>query len=49
MKTCPTCKTQIAPNANPCPNCGHKFTTVSGVFIAIIVGLVIGGFLFFRR
>lgn len=49
MKTCPSCKTEIADSANPCPKCGHKFTTFGGVIVAIILGVLIGGFLFFRR
>lgn len=42
MKTCPSCKTEVAHNARACPKCGHTFTTGSGIFIAIIIGLLLG-------
>ncbi len=44
MKTCPTCKKQIDDGARTCPNCGKRFTTVGGVFIAVLIGLILGGF-----
>jgi len=49
MKTCPTCKKQIDEGARTCPNCGKTFTTSSGIFWAILIGLLLGGFFFIRR
>lgn len=49
MKTCPTCKKQIADDARTCPHCGKQFTTLGGVFIAILIGLLLGGFFLIRR
>ncbi len=49
MKTCPNCKTQLDSGARTCPKCGKTFTTFGGVLIAVIVGLVIAGFLFSSR
>jgi RNA polymerase subunit RPABC4/transcription elongation factor Spt4 len=43
MKTCPTCKSQIDSGASTCPKCGRQFTTLGGIFIAVIVALIIGG------
>jgi RNA polymerase subunit RPABC4/transcription elongation factor Spt4 len=45
MKTCPSCKTELADNASSCPKCGHKFTTDSGVAIAVVLGIIGGGLL----
>jgi RNA polymerase subunit RPABC4/transcription elongation factor Spt4 len=45
MKTCPTCKVELADNAKTCPKCGHVFTTESGVAVAVVIGVIAGGFL----
>ena len=42
MKTCPTCKKQIDDSARTCPNCGKTFTNSSGVFLAVILGVILG-------
>lgn len=43
MKNCPSCNNQCAPNARTCPKCGHTFTNAGGVFLAIVLGLIVGG------
>jgi predicted amidophosphoribosyltransferase len=48
MKTCPTCQKEIDDGARTCPGCGKSFTTFGGVFIAILIGLILGGFFFLR-
>lgn len=45
MKTCPSCQKEVADNAKACPSCGHAFTTGSGVAIAVVIGIIAGGFL----
>lgn len=45
MKPCPNCKTEIADNAGTCPKCGHRMPTGAGVVLAILIGLIGGGFL----
>lgn len=49
MKACPSCKKQIADDANPCPHCGKKFQTLGGIVVAILIGLLLGGFFFASR
>lgn len=49
MKRCPVCTKEIAKGARTCPHCGKTFTTFGGVFIAILLGLLLGGFFVFRR
>lgn len=48
MKTCPTCQKQIDDDARTCPGCGKTFTTSGGVFIAIVIGLILGGACLFK-
>jgi predicted amidophosphoribosyltransferase len=48
MTLCPTCKKEIASGARTCPNCGKTFTTSGGIFIAILIGLLLGGFFLMR-
>jgi len=47
-KVCPDCGRSVASNARTCPNCGHTFTTIGGVFIAVILALAIGGCIIIR-
>lgn len=49
MSRCPTCAKPIARGARNCPHCGRTFTTFGGIFLAIVVGVVIGWFVIFRR
>ena len=49
MKTCPSCKTDCADNARTCPKCGNTFTTIGGVFVAVIIGLILAGAFFGLR
>lgn len=49
MKTCPTCKTQLDNGARKCPKCGKTFTTIGGVFVAVIIGLILAGAFFGSR
>ena len=49
MKTCPNCQTQLDDGARTCPKCGKKFTTASSIAIAVIIGLLLGGFFFASR
>lgn len=49
MKSCPSCKGQVAKNAGKCPHCGHDFgmeTAAScfGVTFAVIVVCVVLAF-----
>lgn len=48
-KACPACKKIVAENARTCPNCGHTFTTAGGIFVAIVIGLIIGGCVFMQN
>lgn len=49
MKTCPTCGKELDSGARTCPGCGKRFTTFGGVIVAIIIGLILAGFLGFFR
>ena len=49
MKFCPVCEKEIARGARTCPQCGKTFTTFGGMFIAIILGLLLGGYFLLRR
>jgi predicted amidophosphoribosyltransferase len=49
MRFCPTCKAEIANGARTCPHCGKTFTTSGGIFFAILLGLLLGGFFLLRR
>ena len=49
MKTCPNCKSQLDDGARTCPKCGKTFTTASGIFWAVIVGLLLAGLFFGSR
>lgn len=48
LKPCPTCGKEIAKSARTCPHCGKSFTTAGGVFWAIVVGLILGGFFMWK-
>lgn len=45
LKPCPACGKEIFKGARTCPQCGKKFTTWSSLILALIIGLVIAGFL----
>jgi hypothetical protein len=38
---CPDCGHQVSHTARRCPNCGKTFTTMGGVIVAIIIGVII--------
>lgn len=40
---CKACGKPIWKKARTCPHCGRVYTTGSGVFIAIVIGLLIAG------
>jgi uncharacterized protein (DUF983 family) len=42
LKPCPDCGNGVSHSARRCPQCGHKFTTATGFFAAMIIGLIIG-------
>jgi uncharacterized OB-fold protein len=52
MKTlinCKACAREISPNAASCPHCGEKLKveqSATGLLAAIIIALIIGGFLY---
>jgi predicted amidophosphoribosyltransferase len=48
MKKCEVCHEPMASGARTCPHCGKTYTNLSGVVIAVIVGLIIGGAVFIR-
>jgi hypothetical protein len=41
MKPCKTCGHMIAKNARVCPNCGHKYSRVSGCFAYVLIFIVV--------
>jgi len=41
MKPCKTCGHMIANNARVCPNCGRKYSRISGCFAFVIIFLVV--------
>lgn len=43
LKTCGECGKQMADGARTCPHCGKTYTTLSGVIIAVIIGLILAG------
>jgi len=45
MVDCGTCHKRMARGARTCPHCGKTYTNASGIFIAIIVGLIVGGWM----
>lgn len=45
---CPSCGTKISRSARECPRCGKPRTTWTGVIVAVIVGLIVGGFVLSR-
>lgn len=49
LKSCPACHRQIAKDTRTCPHCGKTFTTAGGVFVALLIGLILGGFFYFGR
>lgn len=44
LQKCPSCGKPMASNARTCPHCGHTQTTFAGIIIAIVIGLILGGF-----
>lgn len=48
LKKCEACGKPMAKGARTCPHCGKTHTTLGGIFIAIIIGLILAGFLFKR-
>lgn len=48
LKTCAACGKEMAAGARTCPHCGKTYTTIGGIFIAIIIGLIIAGVAIFR-
>lgn len=42
---CGTCHKPMAKGARTCPHCGKTYTNASGILIAIIVGLIVGGWM----
>ena len=43
MKTCPSCKAQIASNARTCPKCGRQFThPLLWVLVAVLALIAVG-------
>ena len=49
LKPCDECGKQMAEDARTCPHCGKTYTTGSGIFIAILIGLILGGFFLASR
>lgn len=45
MKPCPNCKAELADNAAACPQCGQRMSTASSLGAAVIIGVIVGGFL----
>ena len=41
LKACKACHKMIARDARTCPHCGKNYTTIGGVVIAIIIGLIV--------
>lgn len=46
LKACDACGKDMAKGARTCPHCGKSYTSVGGVFIAVILGLILAGFFF---
>jgi len=49
LKDCEVCGKQMAKGARTCPHCGKTYTTSGGIFLAILIGLAIGGCFMARR
>lgn len=49
LKKCTECGKEMSDGARKCPHCGKTYTTASGIFIAVIIALVIGGCVFSQR
>lgn len=49
LKPCSACGKEMAKSARTCPHCGKTYTTLGGVFIAVIIGLLLAGGVFFVR
>lgn len=45
---CNACGTKISRSARECPRCGKPRTTWTGVVVAIVVGLILGAFVYSR-
>lgn len=52
LNSCPTCKKDVSSDAEVCPHCGQRLKkapqTIGGILAAVILGLIIGWFLFLR-
>jgi predicted amidophosphoribosyltransferase len=48
LKSCDACGHDMAKGARMCPHCGKTYSTAGGVFIAVILGLILGGFFMWR-
>lgn len=46
---CEACGKEMAKSARTCPHCGKSYTTFGGVFWAILLGLLLGGFFFVKN
>ena len=42
LKPCNACGNSIAKSATTCPQCGKKFSSMAGILLALVIGLVIG-------
>jgi RNA polymerase subunit RPABC4/transcription elongation factor Spt4 len=49
LKKCTECGKEMSAGARTCPHCGKSYTTVGGIFIAVLIALVIGGCVFSQR
>lgn len=45
---CGTCHKPMAKGARTCPHCGKTYTNAGGIFFAIIIGLIVGGWMLVR-
>lgn len=46
LKPCKACGKEIANGARTCPHCGKTYTNLAGVVFAVIIGLILAGFIF---
>jgi anaerobic ribonucleoside-triphosphate reductase len=43
LRACTACGKDMAKGARTCPHCGKTYTTVCGVAVAVIIGLLLAG------